>query len=442
MMETHKNIDLDTEPILVPRCGHIITVASLDRYFSMSKHYEMQGGIVISGISTSSTTFSAEQDMKRCPTCRGGLKSIQRYARITRRALLHESIERFILWAQKGSLAHEADYSQIEDIFTDATVLCAVQSRFALKGSRSQQFKAITKVPVFARVYSKAIEVRRSIEKYAKNVAKEEQLYHRVREMVEDARKCKKLLIENIPDKIQTVEMRHTIQALVLLLRFDMLLISKLVAVKQSTKRAMTVRVETDSGPEIKLDCSAHRSDCLKHIDEAKSAKLPAQEADLHIAFARFAALELSVANHAVDKMAEELEEGEILEAIDHAVAMAEQLKEDAFEHLNSAKSLCERYPGQCKDRAVEIDAAEKMLRGHFYSEVTSEERRAVLKAMAGELSGSGHWVSQHPFCSMTLFTSILLTCYQYTSVNVVCPWNRHVVLNAMLLSAIKPCSC
>jgi len=116
--------------------------------------------------------------------------------------------------------------------------------------------------------------------------------------------------------------------------------------------------------------------------------------------------------------MEEELEEGEILEAIDHAVTMAEQLKEDAFEHLNSAKSLCERYPDQCKGRAVEIDAAEKMLRGHFYSEVTSEERRAVLKAMAGELSGSGHWVSRHPFCSKTLSTTILLTCYQYTCAN------------------------
>jgi len=151
-------------------------------------------------------------------------------------------------------------------------------------------------------VYSKAIEVRKSIEKYVKSVAKEEQPYHCVRDMVEDARKRKKLLIENIPDEIQTVEMRHAIQASVLLLRFDLLLVSKLVAVKQSTNRAMTVQGETVSGPEIKLDCSAHRSDCLKHIDGAKSAKLPAQEADLHIAFARFAALELSVANHAVDK--------------------------------------------------------------------------------------------------------------------------------------------
>jgi len=138
MIETYKDIDLENDPILVPRCGHIITVASLDGHFDMSKHYEMQRGIVISGISTSSTTFSAEQDMKRCPTCRGSLKSIQRYARITRRALLDESTKRFIVWVQKGYLAHEADHSEIEDFFADATVLCAVQSRLDLKGSRSQ----------------------------------------------------------------------------------------------------------------------------------------------------------------------------------------------------------------------------------------------------------------------------------------------------------------
>lgn len=394
MMETYRDVDLDTDPILVPRCGHVITVASLDGHFNMAKHYDMQDGIVISGMSTSSTTFSAEQDMKRCPTCRGSLKSIQCYARITRRALLDESTKRFIVWAQKGYLAHETDVAYVEDNFSDATVLCAVQGRLVLRGSRTQQFREITKVPVFASVYAKAIEVRKSIERYVKNVAKEEQPYHRVKDMVEDARKRKKLLIENIPDEIQTVQMRHAIQASVLLLRFDLLLINKLVTVKQSTQKAMTVKVETGSGPDIKLDCSAHRSDCLDLIDDAMIAKLPAQEADAHIIYARFAALELSIANNAVDEMDDDLEEGEISEAIDHAITMAAQLKEDALEHLTTAKLLCELYPSQCRGRAAEVDSAEKMLRGHFYSEVTNEERRAVLKAMAGELLGTGHWVS------------------------------------------------
>jgi len=182
--------------------------------------------------------------------------------------------------------------------------------------------------------------------------------------------------------------MRHTIRASALLLRVDLLLGSELVAVRQSTKKAMTVKVEMVSGPEIKLDCSAHRGDCLRLIDDAAGAYA-------NITLGRFAALELSVVKHAVAEMDDDLEEGEISEAIGHAVAMAEQLKDDAFEHLSKAQVLCERYPGQCKGRAAEIDGAENMLRGHFYTEVTNEERRAVLKAMAGEFSGSGHWVSQ-----------------------------------------------
>jgi hypothetical protein len=422
MFEAYNDIELDVDPIIVPPCGHIITVGSLDGHFNMSKHYDIQDGINISGISASSTAFSAQEDMKRCPTCRGSLKTIQRYARITRRALLDESTKRFIVWAQKDYLAYETQFSDVEDIFLDATRECLIKGRLDLTGHRAQIFRAITKVSGFKRVYLEAIDLRKSIEQYAKQISKEEQPYHRVRDMVEDARKRKKLLLQNIPDEIQTVEMRHTIQASALLLRFDILLLSKVVAVKQSTKRALTVKVHADQSPDIRLDLSSHRHDYKKLITDAANAKLSGLEADGHILFARYAALDLSIMHGAPDG---NKHSGNVMN--------------DAIEHLNAAEHVCELYPNQCKGRPVEIDTARKMLRGDFYTEVSNEERRAVVQAMAMEFRGSGHWVSLTLLALVrNSFANSFISTLARTDIHsllgsVACRWRQHAVHSAIL---------
>lgn len=405
--EPYEAVDLNSSPIIVPACGHLITTQSLDGHMDLGKHYEIEDEIIIAEIKASSEPFSTERDMKRCPTCRGTLRNIQRYSRIVRRAHLDESSKRFIVWAQKEYVQHEGSFAKMEELFANATIQVAVQGIIDLSGSPNKQFAVIARTPVFAKVYSEAIDLRRALEKYAQRVDKEQQPYNRVRQMVEMTRMRKKLLIEHMPDEIKTVQLRHSIEAMALLLRFDLLLINKLVSVKQSTMRAEASRTTNNSsdGPQIKLDLSSHVGQCDKLIIEATESKRPAQQADGNILAARFIAMWISVepqpATH-LDQEDSDLEDREIREDSSSA-SRAQELRAEGLNYLTSARKIINQYPGQCQNggRLTDIEATERMLTGHFYSEVTNEERRAVVKAMSEQMSGSGHWytcTNGHPF--------------------------------------------
>lgn len=416
-LSTYEEVNLDEDPCLFPACGHVITVSSLDGHFDMAKHYDVDGdnhNHKITGIKAASEPFSAEQDMKRCPTCRASLRSIQRYSRVSRRALLDESTKRFITWAQTAYVPHERSVMQMEDRFADATVHCAIQSAVKLKGNIKQQFRIVAKLPVFSKVFADAITLRIAIEKYAHSVAQEEQPYNKVRNMVEDARKRKNVLIEHIPDEIRTVQMRHSIQASALLLRFDLMLISKVLSVKQSTHRAIARRETETPGSDISVDFQAHRVECDKIIEAAGAAHLPAFEADANILFARYAALEVSVTKLKVNALVagdavDSQDDGEHDEEVEVLQSTIDNLTDTGMLHLVVASSLCDDYPGQCRGRREEIVAAENMLRDHFYAEVSSAERREIFQAMATEFNGSGHWVSDALPLSHPVFTDFII---------------------------------
>ncbi len=68
-------------------------------------------------------------------------------------------------------------------------------------------------------------------------------------------------------------------------------------------------------------------------------------------------------------------------------------LRDEALAQIDLAQVICSEFPGQCAGMGDEIEQVRQMIHGSdFYSIVTSEERRAVLAAMATEFSGTGHW--------------------------------------------------
>jgi len=213
-----------------------------------------------------------------------------------------------------------------------------------------------------------------------------------------------------MPHEMQIVQMGQSVRAAALMLRFDLALLGKFINVKQSTKQALAA-----TGPQLSVNLAANREDCLKLVEIAKQAKMPAQQAEGHILFARYLALELSVAHSVSDATSDsDLEDGEI---VDEVAESAEQVREasrqEGFRHLAEARQLCEAFPGQCKSQTSEIEPAEQALRGFFMAEVTNEERQAVLAAMAKEFLGTGHWYTcenGHPFsigeCGMPMQTA------------------------------------
>jgi hypothetical protein len=98
LLSTFEEIDLDKNPCIVPSCGHILTLESIDRHISMSDFYSTNSEGLIVDLKNSAEPFSAS-GIKSCLTCRGPLRNLNRYSRIVRRALIDEATKKFIVWA-------------------------------------------------------------------------------------------------------------------------------------------------------------------------------------------------------------------------------------------------------------------------------------------------------------------------------------------------------
>jgi len=86
---SYAEIDLDESPCIIPSCGHILTLESMNGHMSISNYYtlsdEPDGAGSIVGLKSSSEPFSIAE-LKNCPMCRCPLRNINRYDRIVRRA--------------------------------------------------------------------------------------------------------------------------------------------------------------------------------------------------------------------------------------------------------------------------------------------------------------------------------------------------------------------
>ena len=93
MGSTYSDIDLNETPVIVPACGHILTVESMDGHMSMSKFFEIvepdDGSERVLGLKPNPSPFSTE-DLKNCPICRSPMRNINRYGRIVRRAWIEK----------------------------------------------------------------------------------------------------------------------------------------------------------------------------------------------------------------------------------------------------------------------------------------------------------------------------------------------------------------
>lgn len=376
MGEAYREIDLEDNPCIFPQCGHFLTIESMDGLMDMKKHYEFLPEGVIVSAKQSSEPFSMDE-IKTCATCRASLRNLSRYGRIVRRALLDEATKKFILWANGRyvrlaetlqELQHQLRESM--DTFKELNTTSAADA-VHVKGNRAQQLLKIRQLDTASR-YKAISTLRGDIAGFLSKVKKEEQPFQKVWEIVQNARRRHGTTKEFGFDR-SVLQTRGFILASALMLRCDLAIMSDFLAVWQSKR--------TSASPiagSFQLDLSQSRQDCLALIDLA--AIQPIAQVEGHIFFAQYAILERSTVN----------------------VELATSLKDEADTHLKIARTLCAEHPSQTRGMLEEIEGVEKMLRhSTFFSMVTSEERRAVLTAMATEFRGTGHWYfceNRHPF--------------------------------------------
>lgn len=390
LSSTLEEIDLDENPCIVPPCGHILTVESMDGHMGMSDVYLMDAQGATVGKKNNAEPFSIS-GLKKCPTCRAPLRSINRYGRIVRRALIDEGTKRFIVWANREftpllTRMQELETELRETIGDKQTAVAKLSLNphllklVQLKNTREEQLAQIELVTRVRKQYQAILGLRNDIKKFLQQVDEKEQHFGRIFDLVQDARRHRGI-DSDLTSNVDVLQVRNRLLTTVLLIRCDYTI---LLTFLKDWKDEMGANSST-----LQIDLSMNRKDCEELTVECHAKNQPANEVEGHLYWARFVALERSFTEPS-------------------------QLLDEARRHLQVAHTICDEYKGQTAGMRKEIEDTEKMLRDStFYMPVSNEEKAAVYAAMALGFSGTGHWYyceNGHPFtigeCGMPMETS------------------------------------
>ena len=393
LSSTFEEVDLDENPCIMPSCGHILTLESMDGHMSMSDFYTTDGEGSIVDLKNSAEPFSAS-GVKSCPTCRGPLRNLNRYSRIVRRALIDEATKKFIVWANMEFIPLVTKMQEIEAELREAAGGSqkasdkvspeSLSGTLQLKGSRDHQISQIGTLTRKGNRYKTIIGLRREIKRFLQQVNEKEQPFGRIYDLVQDARRHRGINFD-LHSTVDILQVRNRLLTTVLLIRCDYTILLTFLNDQKGETSA--------SSSSVQVDLSVNRKECEKLIAESHSRNQPGNTVEGHLYWARFLALERSLAEPGLELT---------------------QLLDEARGHLQLAHNICDRYPGQTAGMRNEVEDVEKMLRDStFYVPVSNEEKAAVYAAMAHDFRGTGHWYyceNGHPFtigdCGMPMETS------------------------------------
>lgn len=371
--QPYKEINLDQNPCIFPKCGHFLTRESMDAQMDLKKYYDVDAEERPVAITDAVHPFSLE-DIKACATCRGPLRDIARYGRLVRRAILDESTKKLILYLNQEyvPLAQEVprQIALLQDAKNEARPMWP--GGFQINGTRTQQVNKMVKImnAVAPGRWKKVLETRKQVNGYCHRVDVNEQPFNRVRDLVWYARQRNKSTSEFQFDE-DVLQMKGVLQGATLSLRLDLALLADLLTLKQ----------QTSSGVAVELHLSKMKEDCQTVIDTAHKTNRFLQQAEGYIFLAQ-------------------------LHALERSHSPSPELAEAHLRHcrvaVTKARFLCTAHPGQTRGLLDEVESVEKMLAGQtFYTAVTNNERMVVIQAMAREFRGTGHWYycrNGHPF--------------------------------------------
>ncbi|KAF5855487.1 hypothetical protein ETB97_009110 [Aspergillus alliaceus] len=377
--ETYREIDLNENPCVFPPCGHFLTVESMDAQMDLGKHYVMNDGGQPVSIASSSEPFSIS-DVRNCATCRGSLRSVARYGRLVRRALLDEATKKFILYVNQTYVPMAQALTRLLALLpahkgTAAAKVSQVEVTLKIEGPPDHQVRLMHQHlrKHDGTRWKGLMSLREQVTKYYKTVKVEEQPFNQVRNMVEDARRRKRKTghFEFDENVLQT---KGCVQAAALLLRLDTALLSDFLALYKQAPGGSNKCT-------LQLDLQANRKESEKLTAMAINTRRVLQQVEGYLFRAQLCALERQNSTQP---------------------ARAEDLLKEGNECITQAQVLCDAHPGQVRGLSEEIEGTLKMLQGGtFYTPVTSEERMAIVAAMAREFRGTGHWYrceNNHPF--------------------------------------------
>ncbi|GLA20294.1 hypothetical protein AnigIFM62618_008866 [Aspergillus niger] len=381
-LKPYKDINVDEDPLVFLSCGHFYTASSLDGIMGMSEHYEVEPSTGrILGPKLNHRLFDSGRP-KGCPQCRAPLRDIDRYNRIIKQAFLDEATKKFATHAsiKFGHLVEEVEGYE-KDIIGEKSKFVSdwyqetVETRSADDVRRS--------VDVYR---GRGNRLLNKIKEFTKSVAKSEQPFGRVSEMLASvaARKAGTAAtpFQYNESDIQTgFQSRGHVLALrltwVLFWNYDSIYSNKRIDPRIKVTLAQVVAKQIDG---LLSQCEA----LTKYCQEAKFLQQEVETRTYHVLFSV-----LSLSNRET--------RGNPVSGTTEA-----KIREKALKELEACDAICLRHSKILWSLREDIDKARRLVNGGtFYSCVTSEERRQVYQAMAAQFNGTGHWYyceNNHPF--------------------------------------------
>lgn len=406
-MVEYRDVDLDQTPCIFPDCGHFLTAASMDLQMSMSAHYDMNDKNIPVGIKSISNPFSVDE-VKVCPQCRGPLRSVARYGRIVRRAMLDETTKNFIMWSNhkylelfQRLLQEQKALEKRKDAFNDGF---GSPGSLRLAGNSADQIIALQRWIGNDR-YNGFQKLLFDVNRYLAQVKIERQPFQKFADLVHYVNRPEgstpSFSFDNIVIQLRghvlsgtcacddfVVEVSHYVLG-------DFLRLWK----QYSTSRT-----------EIVANFKDILAQCQVLIELSRATDRPQFQAEGHIYCAQLCGCSMLLEPPSPQDSGMQLAQMvpgsfPVDETVGTSEDPREQYKSNAAMHIATAQYLMlgHAWPSMFSMEA-DIKAVENMLEGGvFYRSITADEMSAVYTAMEEEFQATSHWhecEKGHPFAA------------------------------------------
>ena len=237
-LQTYGEIDLVTDRIMVPLCGHPMTINNMDNHLSFADHYEISEEGVATGLKGHSRPFSLEE-LKNCPICREPLRNLHRYNRIVRRGLIDEATKKFITWSNATFVPLAGKLQDVERRLAEPQKPSADRSGAApstegrrpmavvrLRGQRNELIACVRGLKKLTARYKPIMALRKDIIRFLDQVAEEEQPFGRIYELVENHHRRTGKVVTDLSHESTVLQTRCRLLATSLSIRCDLAIIT------------------------------------------------------------------------------------------------------------------------------------------------------------------------------------------------------------------------
>lgn len=383
---TYQGIDLDETPVIVPACGHIILMTTMDQLMGISDHYEVSSSGVPVAFRSESLPLAVKES-KSCPQCQGPLRDLNRYNRLVKRPTLDESTKKFIVHSNKVlvPLATRLQQEETRLAKTKSTMSAgttAVQSKYTsivptlvrLGGPRGVLFHNISELSGLGSRCGPLLALHHEIVTFLGRVREDEQPFAEIQWTVAQR-----------PHAMHRATVLQTTSSLLtkgLLLRCEYDILTEIIKIhSEQTPRMATQHHWLTL--KLCLDLDFNRRDCRDLINEAIQKSHPIIDIEARLLLAKFVALE-RIASIDPDRI--------------------EGLLPQARRQMEIAKHIAKNSPileqPDSPDLKVENQRLEKELQKHSMREGENNVRCKVLdctKLFAGAVFWRKHVEKRHP---------------------------------------------